>query len=233
VDMNARRTPLLTIPQTVGQHNNFTMKHFVLFLFLFWNCELSFGKQLNVAGFYVNNIGDTIDCRYKLPLFRDMDDNLLIDYSILQRKVTAIISDGSKVRLKPQDILSYSFYNEYTQYNLISVKDNLRLSRYLKRDPRLFLKLECNGYLKLFSYYKKWHSPSVFINSPIHIDVLTSKYCIKKGDSDLVKLRRSNFKKELENYLIDCSALQDKISNKYKSLNLYGFVNEYNRCIEK
>ena len=204
---------------------------FILLLILL--SQYGYSKSINVAGSYINLDGDTLDCRFKIPLFKDHKDIFHIDFSIIQRKVKVINTDGYKYKLRPNDAISIQFfdYNDNIVYNLISKKDNISIRRHFNKEPRIFLKSEFEGQVKLYSYYKKRNFPPLG-QAFFYVSVLSWRYYYQIADSGLIKIKRKQFNKELETWSKDCPDLKDKMNNKFETLNLYGIFNVYNNCLE-
>ncbi|MFB6317084.1 hypothetical protein [Saccharicrinis sp. FJH54] len=156
-----------------------------------------------------------------------------ISYEKLQKKVKYFDVDGTKKILRPENAEEFRFMYKGKEIRFLSRRNNLYLGGAFSIRPRLFLKLEVDGKLKLFKYYGSQNSSGSFGASSGGmyggVSMNTVDNILQKGDGDLMQPNFYRYKKELKEFLNDCPELCEKIDNKeLKKRDLEEIVRFYN-----
>lgn len=153
-----------------------------------------------------------------------------IDCSDIQYGIKYIDNSGNKVKLKPSDAKEVRFEYESDTIRMLSRFDNISYNS--DGSEKIFLKLEIDGTIKLFSYFVS-HSYMSAPSGPGGIGMMYSstshKYVLQKGYADLVQYSKINFKDDLPVFLKKCPDLVKMIQNKvYIKSDIERIINYYN-----
>jgi hypothetical protein len=162
-----------------------------------------------------------------------------IDYSELQNSIDYDSLGIGKI-LTPNKANGYQFEIEGKQIIMLAVPNTIEDVDYSKPIPKIFLKLEIDGKLRLFKYYetklKDPYSP-IFANTlaDLIVYIASKDYYIKetiwlkKENQTITKFVKNTFKRSGASYFKDCPYLSEGIKNKdYKLENLVAIVQYYN-----
>ncbi len=144
------------------------------------------------------------------------------DWRSLQRKITWYDSLNKKHTFYPSEIKEFGFTYKNEKYIFLSRKYDLKMCL---EDSCVFLKLEVNGYLKLFN------TVQLIRNGPMPCTgTLVDRYVIQKGEEPLFALTPFLFKTDTPLFFIECPELADKIRNReYKIEDAKAIANYYNQ----
>ena len=144
-----------------------------------------------------------------------------IDYWKLQHAIGYIDAYGKKRKFAAGRVKEVRFTYNYEKIRLLARENTLGIKRSLSEPLNVFLKLEMDGYLKLFSsYYQKNMTNTFFIK---HL------FVFQKGNEELKKIGGWSFKKNMRGYFDDCPQIAEKIENKeFKEGDIKLIVNTYN-----
>ncbi len=141
----------------------------------------------------------------------------------LQRSIKYFDSDGKKKKIRPTDASEIQFTLDNNTYRMLSRKMNFHTYNSVNSDlidSVMFLKLEVNGYLKLFSF----NQPDMGVQNR------TVSYLFQKNDSELKWLNWFRVKKDLMEYLGDCDSAVEMVkqSNVFLGVKVIPLVEKYN-----
>lgn len=149
-----------------------------------------------------------------------------INYHQMQKAVWYLDSQGKRSKCTAYDVKEIRFTYNYVKVRLLSRRNEIEKRRHSLRCPYIFLKLEMDGYLKLFT---------AFVNTfghLYHVDSYTTSpsiFVLQKGDEELKKINGWSFKKNMRGYFNDCPQLAEKIETKeFKEGDIKLIVNTYN-----
>lgn len=182
---------------------------------------------------------DTIAVTFIIPTSSSTKE---IDYEKLQEKVTYLDSTGKKRKITPDQAKEITFDYEDQEVRVISCYDAIGLNNPFSNNTNIFLKLETDGKLKLFTYYHTTgtSAPSGF-NGTMMISAGEShtakKYILQKGQEAIMKPTWMNYRKDLISYFNDCPKISQMIDemgdNKYVKDNIESIVDSYNSSCGK
>jgi hypothetical protein len=163
---------------------------------------------------------DTIRVTFKIPTNLS---GTVPSFAELQRSIVYFDTDGNKKKIRPTDALEIQFTIDNISYRMLSRKMTLETYNSAKSellDSIMFLKLEVDGYLKLFSFNQSYPGEP-------NKDV---SYIFQKDGSELKWLNRSRVEKDMLEYLNDCDAVAELIkeSNTFIGVNVIPIVKKYN-----
>lgn len=182
---------------------------------------------------------DTIDVTFNIPInFLTQKPN----YLQLQNKVKYFDSNGNKIILRPEDAKEINFNYANEDVRMLSRFNSLSFGNIFSMNKTIFLKLEIDGKLKLFTYYYSekpgnFSSPSSMpggvsggLSLGISIGSIQDKCSIlQKEYGELKSPKLWTFKKDMAKYFSDCPAIVEKLDNPYIDSNsLELLVNYYN-----
>lgn len=173
---------------------------------------------------------DTVDVTFNIPV------NLLTqtpNYEKLQYRVKYFDKNGRKKKLKPDQAKEIQFrYNNENVRMLSMVNTVGGGSNMFSFNPNIFLKLEVDGELKMYSHYVTQHTPGMYNATTGMSPGYTysfDRYLLQKGDSELKKPKALGFRKDMMEYFSDCPTLVQQIDNKaFKKADLEAIVIFYN-----
>lgn len=184
----------------------------------------------NIAGKIILG-NDTLDVIFQIPvrLFSGQPN-----FEKLQYKVRYLDSNKKKITLRPHEAKEIQFMHGAEQVRMLSRFNTLGLGNIFLSNTHIFLRLEIDGPLKLFSYYYTQQSPGMYNAST---GVVTGgyaysveRYIMQKGSGELKRPKNLSFKKDMAEYFSDCPALVDKIQDKdFKKYDMEAIVSFYNK----
>lgn len=162
---------------------------------------------------------DTVDVVFSIPIHKKKD---IPDYEKLQEKITYLDANKKKVAIRPTEAKEVRFVFRSQKIRMISRVNNLMLGSLMTMESSIFLKLEIDGALKLFSYYDTKHqstgggyNAATGMPGPMYTTVLYVKKSVyQKGDGNLMMPDGITFKSDMKKYLEDCPLLVSKLENK-------------------
>ena len=186
----------------------------------------SFAKTLD--GYYITLEDDTIEAQLEIPVFfgvffREIQQGVKVKDKYIHNK---------SLNLYPENIKEYGFEFKGKQIRMISCYDPLKNCYYnQKHSTFIFLRLVQEGkHLSYFQFqYKAGDRPGQkegWMTSKLHF--------FRKGESgEIYRHRPWKFKKDLANYLSDCSEVKEKILNKtYRRKDVEIIIDQYDKCID-
>lgn len=160
-------------------------------------------------------VKDTINVTFNIPVGLFTGE---IDFEKLQHQIKYFDSTGKKITIKPDQVSEIQFEYRYEEFRILSRKKSSGLDGICSNQDHIFLKLEVDGKLKMFSYYHMESMPMVYSASG---SVMTGvyfypvdKYVLQKENEELMIPGELSFRKEMMEYLKDCPELFRKIENK-------------------
>ena len=173
---------------------------------------------------------DTIEVTFNIPVKYFEDEP---NYEKLQSKVKYYDSKGKKVTLKPCNAKEFQFDYKNRKIRMVSKPNSLGLGNLFTMSDCIFLKLEIDGELKLFSYYDTRQRGGSY-NSFTGGMTPGSSYCIVQdilqlGNGGLIRPKGINFKNSMSELFKKCPSLVEKIESKeFRKKELEELVRYYN-----
>lgn len=184
-----------------------------------------------IEGQIILNNDETLDVTFLIPFgFLSSEPT----YTKLQTRVRYIDRSNKKVVLKPDDAKEISFTLNGKEIRMISVTDELILQSLFSSQQRVFLKLEIDGALRLFTSYSTQSSPGVSSSSmggmSVGMSYNVEKFVLQKRGGPLKQPRSLSFRKDMSEYFSDCPELVERIQKRdLKRGDLEIMVMEYNK----
>ena len=179
-----------------------------------------------VKGYFINLTDDTAHVVFDVPIAPPNDP----DVKHLHFGIN--FTDHNKVQreLKPHQAKEVCFsYNNITT-RLLQRQDHLNLEKkmFKKEKSYIFLKLEVDGKLKLFSFYYTQHVSMDFS--------FQAKFMIFQKEQGLLYMpKNTSFRRSMMRYLEDCDKVKQRLD-----LKMYGkgdeeeIVKDYNdKCVKR
>ena len=146
------------------------------------------------------------------------------DFQRMQRSIKYYDINGKKKMLKPRDAEEIQFKMNNKLIRILSRKMNFNTNNRYLLDSVMFLKLEEDGYLKLFSFHT--------------LDMgnmnRSKKYLLQKGKDELKWVNTVRIKKDLIEYLADCNSAVEMIKQyNFFMKGLVPIVTHYNTNCRK
>ena len=112
-------------------------------------------KARKIEGYYLNNTYDTSHVTFEIPIIAPNN----VDFRKLHDGVFFWLDDETQQEIKPHDAKEIVFTYNKTTHRLISCQDYLNLSKKVVKKPThyIFLKLEVEGSMRLYSYTYTQH----------------------------------------------------------------------------
>jgi hypothetical protein len=157
---------------------------------------------LKVKGYYLDNQLDTNFVSFEIPIVPPNK----VDVLRLHDGLTFFDSNDNERALKPHQAKAFFFTYDDVDYHFVACQDYLNLSKKLVKSAStyLFLRLEVEGSMRLFSYTYTQH---VGIDFSYPTTMMVYK---RKNDLFFVP-KPMSYKKSLIDYFEDCKEIQDKI----------------------
>jgi hypothetical protein len=172
---------------------------------------------------------DTVDVTFNIP-FKVVGNQP--DFERLQKRVKYYDASGKKKVLKPSQAIEIRF-NDGSQ--LIRLLSRAYKEPGLATNKRpLFLKLEVDGEVKMFTYYDSRPFSTGVHNTPtgrvrgggIH---KTKTELIQKEDTELKRPKELRFRNDMLAFFNDCPELSQKIENRdFRKTDLASIIRFYN-----
>ncbi len=183
-------------------------------------------KKLKGQIIYIN---DTVNVTFNIPVsFLTQEPN----YEKLQQKVTYFDASGIKKVLKADDAKEIRFQLGHEEIRMLSRENSIGLGSIFNMNSNVFLRIEIDGNLKLFSYSYTQQYPGMYNGST---GVTTGgsyrleKFALQKGERTLKVPADLTFRKDMSDYFNDCPDLVRKIENKeFRKNDLKAIVKFYN-----
>ena len=193
-------------------------------LILLFFIPISYIFSAEVKGIIITKT-DTTHVTFNIPM------NLASEPTFvnLQYKIKYVDAAGNKCKLYPNQAKEIQFTHNNTLYRMQSKFDNL--SPNSDGESKIFLKLEIDGKIKLFSYYiRQTMTTGGGPNSvPMTTSSTYSKYILQKGNNDLVRYGKMNFNLDMPVFLKECPDLVKKIEDKtYHRNDIEAIITYYN-----
>jgi hypothetical protein len=155
-------------------------------------------------------------------------------YIKLQTGVKYFDSSNKKIMLKPGDAKEISFTFNGQNIRMLSVDDDLELRSIFSSQEKVFLKLEIDGAVKLFTSYTTQHTAGMYNGMTGSMSPGTTynveKFVLKKRNGPLKRPRGIVFRKDMSEFFSDCPELVEQIQNKdLRKGDLELMVMEYNK----
>lgn len=201
------------------------MKKITFFLVLFLIITQTVTAR-EIKGYFISFQKDTTFTTFDIPVVAPNNP----DIKQLHFGLKYWDSNGIERALKPYDAIEVTFvYNEET-FTLVSQQDYLNLAGRLKKPEQnyIFLKLEVDGAMQLFSYHYTQHVTMDFS--------FESQTMVYKRSNDLMFVpKHMRYKSSLVKYFKDCPKLAKKIKvGLYEKGDDLEIVKEYNKtCAER
>jgi hypothetical protein len=144
------------------------------------------------------------------------------------------IDGNKKVMLKPGDAKEIVFTINGQTIRMLSVRDDLELQSIFSSQEKVFLKLEIDGVVKLFTCYLTQSSPGTYnattgVMSP-GASYNVERFVLKKGNGSLTRPRGISFRKDMSKFFSDCPELVERIESRdLKKGDLELMVMAYNK----
>jgi len=174
--------------------------------------------------------GKVVNVTIKIPSFTFFMSSS--SYEQLQYKVKYFDEAGNKHILRPDYADEIQFEDGGQLVRMLSRPNTLNLGNIFNMSKNIFLKLEVDGELKLFSYFYTSRSPGMYTGAGMMMGGYTytvERFILQKGNGNLKRPRTLTFRKDMADYFSDCPDLVNKIENKYfKQNDLNSMVAYYN-----
>lgn len=184
-------------------------------------------KKIEGQIFYKN---DTVYVTMNIPVkFFTQKPN----YKKLQYKIKYFDSLGVKKVLRPDDAEEVRFTYLYEKVRMLSRTNTLGLGNIFSMSSNIFLRIEIDGDLKLFTYYYtqsyQMNNTSIGMSRGVFF-YSEEKSILQKGDGELKRPKGLRFRKDMIQYFNDCPELSKKIEVKvFRKSDLDSIVRFYNR----
>jgi hypothetical protein len=155
-------------------------------------------RAMKIQGIIINR-NDTSSVTFNIPTnARQTEPN----FQNMQRSIKYYDINGKKKILKPKDAEEVQFTMNNKLIRILSRKMNFNTNNRSFLDSVMFLKLEEDGYLKLFSFHL------------LDMNNMNSnkRYLLQKGTDELKWVNNVRIKKDLIEYLSECSSVVEMIT---------------------
>ena len=137
------------------------------------------------------------------------------DYNSMQYKIRYLDPQGRKRTLRPGQCLEISFVNNGEEVRMLSRANTWEPGPKFRFNRNLFLKLEVDGYLKLFrNYYKESDQLAGSTSTVGQFEYTYYRHLVQSGDDELKILNVLNFRSDMTAYFTDCPELAERINNR-------------------
>ncbi|MFC2151023.1 hypothetical protein ACFLSE_00730 [Bacteroidota bacterium] len=169
---------------------------------------------------------DSLNVSFNIPARTFKDEP---HFEEMQYEISFINEEGEVKTLSPNELKAIEFSYNNSMYKMVSVKNTFEDSKL----THLLLKLEIDGPLKLYSYWNKGSSSTMY--NPANGGVsggrnTTEKtFMLQKENDKPFPVKTLSFKKRMINYFNDCPELCTKIeSQEFRKRDIKAIVNYYN-----
>jgi len=206
------------------------MKYLSLLIVLMWTIGYEAESKSFLMKGQIIYANDTVDVTFNIPVKKISEE---INFEKLQLKVTYFDSNHKKITLKSNQAKEIRFQDGSHMIRMVSRRNSLMLGSIYTMDTTIFLKIEIDGNLKLFTYYG---SSGGMYGSAGGMPIMTGgsittvqTYILQKGDGPLIKPYKLTFRSDMKKYLSDCPALIEKIDSKeFRNADIESIVLFYN-----
>lgn len=153
-----------------------------------------------------------------------------LNLATLNNRVIFTTTKGLKVSVAPSEVEQIEFVYKNEEHKLRRIKNFFepKLSALLR--PYVFIKVECEGDVKLYSYFVSKNSTRNPREPFNQRKSSIKKYALQRHNEKLVKIKTVGFKKHMIEYLSDCSELVCLLrTNELKETDLKKMVEAYNQ----
>lgn len=177
--------------------------------------------------------GETIEVTFNIPM-RTFSDGP--NFEKLQHRVRYYNRNGKTISIRPTDAKEFSFRYIGTDIRMVSVKNLFGSGNPPPSRPRIFLRIEVEGKVNMFTFYSTQSSPGLYNPtmgmSTGGVTYSAERYVLQKNDDLLWSPRSLSFKKDMSEYFKDCPDLVQKIQDQsFRKDDLEAIVHYYNsRC---
>lgn len=211
------------------------MKLFNILALLFIFNQFAFAEKKPVTGKIISTT-DTLDVVFMISINVESG---MPDFEKLQEKFTYTDAANKKVVVRPSEAKEIQFVYRTRTFRMISMENTLMLGSIMTMESKIFLKLDIDGKLKLYTYYNTKSSamgggygPNGMPMATTYSKISYHKSIYQKEDGALMMPDGITFRSDMKNYLSECPLLVEKIENKnFKKddgLNIVYFYN--NNC---
>lgn len=186
-------------------------------------------KKIEGEILYTN---DTIKVTFDIPIYAFGK----IMYEMVQYSIIYYDSLNNKMRIQADSAKEIRFTYGTENVRMLSKPTPVKMLS-LRPYNNIFLKLEMDGYIKIFKYY---HTKTMTNYSKDRISTGstsmygTESFYIQKGEGKLNLLNKFVYRKELFKYFNDCPDLVKKIENKeFRKKDIKSIIIYYNtKCVK-
>lgn len=205
-------------------------KRFIIFTLVVMSFARIEAKK--IEGVIIFNNDSIAHVTFNIPVSLILKE---VNIQSIQQEIDYYNSSGKTVKLKPESAKEIRFKYDYEDIRMISCFDNLKLSKsFFSSNKKIFLKLERDGKLRLYTYYFSKNSPTMsngaggtFSGSSYGAE----RFILQKNNGDLFKPRWLRFREDMKKYLSDCPSIVKKIEDRTYTSDLISIiVMEYNSC---
>lgn len=209
----------------------FRMMRFLFFLLV--TLSFSFSLEAKKIKGKIVFESETIEVTFNIPM---RSFSVGPNYEKLQYRVKYYDRNGKSISIRPTEAKEFVFRYLGSDIRMISVRNHFGSGNPPPSRPRIFLKLEVEGKVNMYSYYSTQSSPGIYNPSTgLSTGGMTysvERYVLQKGDGNLWQPRALTFRKDLVDYFKDCPDLVEKVEAKFfRKDDLEAIVMYYNsRC---
>lgn len=148
----------------------------------------------------------------KVPLLSDEPN-----FERIQYRVRYFDHFGKKQTLRPEDADEIRFNYLGMDVRMISCANTFDAGSIFSSSPKIFLKIEIDGPLKLYRFYYTQTTGGSFNAGGGYAPGMTytvDNLIFQKGNGPLKRPRSIGWKKDMLEYFSDCPALRDRIESK-------------------
>lgn len=159
---------------------------------------------------------DTLNVTLLIP-FKFFSSNP--NYEQLQYKIKYLNTKGEKETKKAEEVVEVRFTANNQKNRMISLPNTIGSSASLfsNRDF-ILLKLEKEGYCRMFAYYYTTSSPGMYnAGTGSYMaggSSTVTQHFLQKGKGELTQIKGISFKRDMSEYFNDCPSLSEKIESK-------------------
>lgn len=201
----------------------------IIILFSFFFILISQADAKKIYGHIVLNNDDTLEVTLRIPT--EFLSNR-IDYESLQRRIRYFDENRKRRHFKPHQAkeVFFEYYGE--EVRMFSHPAPNRMMNLLSFSSHVFMKLDIEGELRLFTYFSK--ETNDVDDDFFYGDNINEKYYLQKGNEALKNPNFFKFRKDMMNYLGDCDEMVEKLEEKdFRRWDIWEMVRFYNRvCFE-
>ncbi|HPH45467.1 MAG TPA: hypothetical protein PLJ60_01910 [Chryseolinea sp.] len=135
------------------------------------------------------------------------------NFERLQYKIKYFDENGKKHNLRPDDADEIRFRYEGENIRMISCPNAPGMENLFSASTRIFLKLEIEGPLRLYRFYRKQTTAPGYPGG-YSVTSVTENLIFQKGNGPLKQPRALGWKKDMIEYFNDCPALGERIQSK-------------------